>query len=82
MRETIVKCDICQSEKVIDNFKIQVLFTTEQTEGRGITPYNLSDEKLDLCESCRSHVLKGNYIFAEGAMGYNKYYFRKGKNNA
>jgi hypothetical protein len=79
MKTTVVKCDVCETENDVNEIDIQVLFTTEQTEGRGIKPYNLCNEKLDLCETCRLHILKGNYIYAEGAQGYNKYFFRNKK---
>lgn len=76
MRKETFVCDIDGCSNTPDkenlNIAIQVIFTTEQTEGRGCEPY-LSDEKLDICKSCLNKVLKGNYIFAYGAMGYNTY---------
>jgi len=73
---TIVKCDIldCGKENSKEH-KLQVIFETEQTEGRSCKPY-LSNELVDLCDECFSKVLKGQYIFAYGAQGYNKYYFK------
>jgi len=74
-KEINYKCDICSSnEPKYKGFELQVIFTTEQDEGRGVDHY-LSDEKLDLCENCMKKILKGNYVFAEGAMGHNKYCF-------
>lgn len=74
---TKVCCDVCKQDLLESNARtpIQVLFTTEQTEGRGCPTY-LQKCVLDLCKSCIDNVLKGNYIWASGAQGYNTYYFR------
>lgn len=73
-------CDLenCENEPENKGFKIQAIFLTEQTEGRWTAPY-LYNETIDICNNCLGRVLKGNYIFAAGAMGYNKYFFKKGK---
>ena len=55
---------------------IQCIFTTEQTEGRTIDPH-LSNATMEICGDCYSHVVKGNYIWARGAMGHNTYYFKE-----
>lgn len=79
-KETIViECDVCK-EKVcttVDSIKMQIVFTTEQTEGRSTKPY-FSSHNLDLCEKCLNKALTGNYIFGHGAQGHNTYYFLKG----
>lgn len=75
MKKETIFCDIC--EKEISNAKakeIQIIFTTDQTEGRSCEPY-LSNQVIDICKDCMDKVLKGNYIFAHGAQGYNTYYF-------
>ena len=73
---TTYHCDVCKVITPTQNtLKIQVIFTTEQTEGRPCDPY-LTDKNLDLCEMCLKAVLKGNYIFGSGAQGYNAYYFK------
>ena len=66
-------CDVCslESEKNCMN-KMQVIFFTEQTEGRATKPY-ISNVDICVCIDCMAIVLKGNYIKAHGAMGYNKY---------
>ena len=77
MRKTVevVKCDICNHKnKEIKEVKLDVIFTTEQTEGRGVEPY-LQRKTLDICDPCKEHILKGNYIFGSGAMGFNTYGF-------
>jgi len=78
------KCDIKGCKGIVGNHKehpgvqvpMQVIFTTEQNEGRSTKPY-FETIKLDLCDKCFSNTLNGNYIFASGAMGHNEYYFRR-----
>lgn len=74
-------CDVCNKEKQeteLAKQDIQCIFTTEQTEGRPVKPY-LSKQQIEICDSCYSHVLKGNYLYGNGAMGYNNYYFKEDK---
>ena len=72
-------CDIdkCQN-KVSEDYQkrlVPIIFTTEQTEGRTVTPY-LAINKLDICKEHYDHISKGNFIYAHGAQGYNTYYFK------
>lgn len=78
MKKQITTCDICKKEADIMNpdHKLQVIFTTEQTEGRGVSPY-LTTATLDICSFCLGKVVEGNAIWAHGAQGYNKYYFKE-----
>lgn len=76
---TVIHCDVCNSTKnVKEDIGIQVIFTTEQTEGRSVKPYLTPDlHKLDLCEDCLDTIIEdGKYLYGRGAMGYNKYEFR------
>jgi len=80
-RKEIISCDICKKEdnKIecdIKSVEIQIIFTTDQTEGRSRKPY-LSMEELDICEKCMNKILKGNYLFGSGAQGYNEYWFKE-----
>jgi hypothetical protein len=80
MQKTIILCDVCEQgamncEGGKRNQEIQVIFTTEQEEGR-TSPAYLSMTKLDLCCDCFMKVLNGNYIYAQGAMGHNSYEFK------
>lgn len=76
MVEQKVLCDICKNEIYKHSpIKIQVIFTTDQDEGRAVEPY-FDLDSIDICDICKSHALAGNYIYAEGAMGYNKYFFK------
>jgi hypothetical protein len=75
MKKEIYECDICSTTATNVNLDIQVIFETEQQEGRSTKSY-FRDEILDLCNECKEKNLRGNYIFASGAMGYNKYYFK------
>lgn len=62
-------CDCCKLEKPTQKVKYPVLFLTEQTEGRSVTPY-ISYQDLDLCHDCiRTNIT----ISGTGAMGYNEY---------
>ena len=80
MKEVIENfyCDICH-KKATTHKTLQVIFTTEQTEGRPCTPYLSYPETLDLCDDCLGKIMNGNYVFASGAQGYNDYYFKKGE---
>ena len=78
MKKTQTFCDICKNEKKILEKKIQVIFTTEQTEGRSCSPY-LSMEKIDICQKCLDSVLRGNYLIGSGCQGYNNFNFKGGK---
>jgi len=86
MKVETIKCDICESEiekyRKLENGNtaehksedIQVIFVTEQNEGRASKPH-LVIQKLDICDKCREHILMGSYVYAEGAQGNNRYYF-------
>lgn len=78
MKQIITKiyCDICKEETNNEEIDIQVIFTTEQNEGKSCSPY-LCNEKLNICDKCMNRILVGgNYIFASGAMGCNTYKFK------
>ena len=69
-------CDICKAKDASEKgVSLQVIFDTEQTEGRGCPPY-LSMVDVDICKDCYQKILGGNAVFASGAQGYNDYYFR------
>lgn len=75
MKEVIEKyfCDICKKEtNNITTKTIQVIFQTEQTEGRNCKPY-LSNVNLDICPECFKKILNGKAVLAWGAQGYNEY---------
>jgi hypothetical protein len=77
MKTETFTCDIkdCKRKAIEKDVRMQIIFTTEQTEGYP-TKHHFSMEKIDLCEECYAHALKGNYIFGSGAQGYNKYWFK------
>jgi len=78
MKTIQLSCDTCKDIANFEAVEIQVIFMTEQNEGRATKPY-LCIQKLDLCGYCQDKILKGNYVFSEGAMGYNRYFFKKDK---
>ena len=75
--KTIIECDICGKEvQKTYNYKKKnygIIFTTEQTEGRGVKPY-FTKEKLDLCVDCQEKLKEHSVqITGYGAMGNNTY---------
>lgn len=75
MKREIFNCDVCGKETDVKKKRMDVLFTTDQTEGRSCDTH-LSQEDVELCGNCMAHVLKGNYIYGSGCQGYNKYWFK------
>lgn len=80
MRASKYKCDICKKELFdfiasVDVFKqkMMVVFETEQQEGKKTKPY-FDFVELDLCHKCNK-LAKKKIIRAEGAMGYNTFWF-------
>ena len=69
-------CDVCNSEEKVFKDKLQVIFTTDPTEGRACSNF-LCLQDIDLCKKCKDKVLEGNYIMAAGAMGHYKYLFKE-----
>ena len=67
-------CDVCESQKDVTSNTLQIIFITEQTEGRSVNPY-LSNKTIDICRSCYEYVLEGNYLRGSGAMGHDAYWF-------
>lgn len=82
MKIIVYRCDICRSEVKEDGDHLQkqvnVIFLTEQNEGRATRPY-MESKILDLCNGCLEEVLNGKAIYGTGAMGYNHYQFGKSK---
>jgi hypothetical protein len=75
MRKETITCDTCGTHDKTTIVKTVVVFTTEQDEGRSTTPY-LESATLDLCETCKNHMLETRTMpTATGAMGYNSYSF-------
>ena len=74
-RKELIICDTCGNEIKYqkERKEYDVIFTTEQTEGRGVKPY-FTKEKLDLCDVCKKKLENWHtQIEGHGAMGYNKY---------
>lgn len=69
---TTHKCDVCREPANHLQVKVQVVFTTEQTEGRPTTPH-LSIDALDLCEGCLQQIIRRHPVKASGAQGHNTY---------
>lgn len=76
MKKESYYCDVCGSDiKEQDKKSIQVIFTTEQTEGRCVD-HHLSIESIHICAKCLRHIVSGNYLYGSGAQGFNKYWFK------
>lgn len=76
--QTRFYCDVDHSHHnaVHQQIQIQVIFTTEQTEGRSVARPYLTMETLDLCDECMRNLMMGHYLFGEGAQGHNRYHFK------
>lgn len=70
-------CDIdsCSNEAKHIEKTIQVIFTTNQTDGSSTSPY-LSIVEIDLCDICLAKILEGNMLHGTGAQGHNIYKFK------
>lgn len=82
MKVEEIFCDVCgkKIEKPkAEKARIQFIFTTETTEGRGVEPY-LSSGEVDICEGCIERRVSGESLFASGAQGHNTYYFQEDEN--
>ena len=76
----IVTCDICgKKDNEIQLENLQIIFTTEQTEGRSCEPY-LIKEQLEICPECLGKIVNGKSIlYGSGAQGYNKFWLKNVK---
>lgn len=77
MKVTKIYCDIHKCVNEVDRKgekpeTYQVVWVTEQTEGRPIEP-RLGLVRIDVCKECVSKIIKGAYIKAAGAQGHNQY---------
>lgn len=91
MKKTVVEyyCDLCESKIDLKKLEkrelsttkksleteVQVLFTTEQTEGQPTTPY-IQSTGLHLCQECFNKYKASLPISASGAQGHNNYRWR------
>ena len=72
-------CDIegCEKETEQETVRMQVIFTTSQTDGAGM-PRHFTEEDINICETCLEKILKsGKYIIGSGAQGYNTYLLKE-----
>lgn len=79
-KATIYTCDIenCTIQlKEWNNKSYPVVFVTEQTEGRATEKPYISWDAIDLCDAHMQQLINTLPIVASGAMGHNKYNFRK-----
>jgi len=83
MQTQKITCDISDRKNHSDdaeNFLIEVIFDHDQEDGKSKTKPYLDGVKIDICKSCLRYMLETrSYIYAYGAMGYNKYYLMGNK---
>lgn len=74
----IVRCDVegCGKEGAKPR-KLDVVFVTEQTEGRSTKPHIVASV-LDVCDDCIEHAISTRQLLtASGAQGHNTYRFTR-----
>lgn len=69
---TIRNCDICGSDANVQVRSVPCLQTTEEAEGRAITP-TLSRADIDVCLKCFIRIKNAQPLSRAGAMGHNTY---------
>lgn len=76
-KERILNCDIQDLPHSGDVFSMEVavIFDHDQEDGKSqVIPY-IEKKDIEICDSCWNYMLSNRvYIYAYGAMGYNKYY--------
>lgn len=80
MKEVKLTCDIEDMEHggEVQEKAITAIFDYDQNDARSKEKPHFSEVKLDICDSCLKYILENRrYIYAYGAMGYNKYYLKK-----
>jgi hypothetical protein len=68
-------CDICGEHATNQFGSLQVIFDHDQEDGKSKTEPYFDTVSVHLCDKDRDWMMAGNYIYAYGAMGYNKYSF-------
>lgn len=79
MKEEIKKCDIEDLEHwgKVNTIKLAVIFDHDQEDGKSKCPPYLDMVEIEMCNKCENYMLENKrYIYAYGAMGYNKYYLK------
>ncbi|OQB05607.1 MAG: hypothetical protein BWY19_00942 [bacterium ADurb.Bin212] len=80
MKKVTHFCDIENREhsgKILYK-SIDVIFDHDQEDGKSKTNPYLDRVDIDICESCWNYMMKNRiYIYAYGAMGFNKYYLKE-----
>lgn len=79
MKKIKILCDICKKEAYRSYKKLPIIFTADQEDGKsGCEPYfDYCD--VDLCKEHSTYLMEGHYLFSNGVMGYNDYFFNSQK---
>lgn len=74
----IYGCDLCGKESQEKNdfkkVRLNVIWTTEQSEGKNCKPY-IDDEKLLLCQGCMDRIASSLIVKAYREHGDNQFEF-------
>lgn len=79
-KETKLNCDIedLSHSGEVNSVNVAVIFDYDQEDGKSKTDPYIEQEKIEMCDSCWKYMLENKrYIYAYGAMGYNKYFLTK-----
>ena len=69
-KQTIIKCDICQSQEDVENERMQMLRNFDCTDGRTFYKH-LVYESVDICKLClEANIKSGKYLVDERVQGY------------
>ena len=80
MKQEIKKCDIesVTHEGNVETITIAVIFDHDQDDGKSKREPYFGIVTIEICELCKKYMMENRrYIYAYGAMGYNKYYLDK-----
>lgn len=80
MKYEIKKCDIeaATHDGNVKTINIQVIFDHDQEDGKSKCKPYLDNVQIEICELCEKFMYEHRrYIYAYGAMGFNKYYLDK-----
>ena len=79
MKKEVVTCDIedMSHSGLVESLLLDVIFDHDQEDGKSKTEPYFEHITVDMCKNCRDYMMKNKrYIYAYGAMGYNKFYLK------
>lgn len=76
MKNINIICDICKKEAQHSHKKLPVIFTADQDDGKSSCAPYFDYYDVDLCEEHNAYMMAGHYLFSNGVMGHNDYFFK------